>query len=314
MVWLRRMIWIALLVPFTFSCERELEYDLRAANPRLVVNSVFGQDSLFRIEVSSTAQPGDGNQITSLSDARIFLTEDGIAISDFVLDSAKTRATYLNEGNRPVDRTLYFKRSLYSKVRAGRDYHITVSYPGFETAEATAKIPRAARVEYHPERSSTNLLLDGRNLMEVRFSIVDDGLPHYYAIELASGSSSENRKNIEFYSFEAAFNANLANSGDVSGEGVWYDTREGVFFPNSQFQGSAKEFSIYLDSEYLSGKDLMHLRIVSMSPDFYHFAVSYQQQRQNAGNPFAEPVVVHSNIQNGAGIFAGYAVTEIELH
>lgn len=314
MVWFRRMLLVAFLVPFIFSCERELEYDLRAANPRLVVNSIFGQDSLFRIEVSTTAQPGEGSQILSLHDAKIFLTEDGLALSDFVLDSAKTQATYMNEGDRPVERTLYFKRTEFSKVHAGRDYDITVSHPGYETAEATAKIPRAARVEYHPERSSTNLLLDGRDLMEVRFSIVDDGLPHYYAIELVTENNSGARRNIEFYSFETAFNANLANSGDVSGEGVWYDTREGVYFPNNQFQGSAKEFSIFLDSEYLSGKELINLRVVSMSSDFYHFAVSYQQQRQNVGNPFAEPVVVHSNIQNGAGIFAGYAVTEIELH
>jgi hypothetical protein len=308
------MLWITLLIPFIFSCERELEYDLRSAQPRLVVNSIIGQDSLFQIEVSTTAQPGEGNSIVSLTDARISLTEEGLAITDFVLDSAKTLPAYMNEGDRPVERTLYFLRSAYSKVRAGRDYHITVSYQGYETAEATAKIPRAARVEYHPERGSTNLMLDGRDLMEVRFSIIDDGLPHFYGIELVTENDAGSRKNIEFYSFETAFNANLANSGNVSGEGVWYNTREGVFFPNNQFQGSAKEFSVYLDSEHLSGKDLLNLRIVSMSSDFYNFAVSYKQQRQNSGNPFAEPVVVHSNIQHGAGIFAGYAVTEVELH
>jgi hypothetical protein len=314
MVSVRRLLGILLLLPLAFGCERELEFELRTAKPKLVVNSIFGQDSLFKVEISTTAEPGQGNSINSLTDARIFLTEDGVAISDLVLDSASALPWSQMEGDRPVERTLYFQRSEFSRVRAGREYKILVSYPDYETAEATATVPRAARVNFEPERSVTNLLLGNRDLMEVRFSIADDGQPHYYAIELVSVvGNNEKEEKAEFYSFETAFSQNLVDAGNVSGEGVWYFSQDGIYFSNSTFRGAEKEFSIFVDSQRLTGKDGLKLRIISLSEEFYQFARSYQQQQQNAGNPFAEPVPVYSNIENGLGIFAGYAVSEVVL-
>jgi hypothetical protein len=307
------MLWFALLALVMFSCERELEYDLRTGKPMLVVNSIFGQDSLFRIEISSTANPGDGSSIISLSNARIFLTEDGIALTDMALDSTTNLPWYVISGARSFDRTLYYYRTMYSRVRAGRDYHITVSYPGYETAQATARIPRAARLEYHPERGIDTLILNGKTLQEVQFSIQDDGQPHYYALELVRQVPGSPAQSIEFYSFDPTFSSNLVNPANVSGEGVWYFTGEGVYIANNFFIGAKKEFSIYLDSAHFGGDAGLKLRVVSMSPDFYQFAMSYQQQRRNAGNPFAEPISVHSNVHDGRGIFAGFAVSEVKL-
>ncbi|MEM0995590.1 MAG: DUF4249 domain-containing protein [Bacteroidota bacterium] len=315
MVSVQRLFIVILLLPILVSCERDLEFELRAGQPNLVVNSLFGQDSLFQIEISTTADLGQGNALTSLSDAAITLTEDGIAISDFVLDSSSALPWYPLEADRTIEQTFYFYRTAFSRVRAGREYKIEVAYPGYETAEATATVPRAARLTFEPERGVTNLLLEGRDLMEVRFSIVDDGHPHYYAIELVSVlGDAANEEKIEFYSFETAFSPNLVDAGNVSGEGVWYYTDEGVYFSNAQFMGVEKEFSIFVDSDRLVGKDDLQLRIVSLSEEFFEFARSYQQQQLNAGNPFAEPVPVYSNVENGLGIFAGFAVSEVKLN
>ncbi len=44
------------------------------------------------------------------------------------------------------------------------------------------------------------------------------------------------------------------------------------------------------------------------SENFYTYVQTAVNQLGYTINPFAEPLKVHSNIQNGTGIFAGYVV------
>lgn len=48
------------------------------------------------------------------------------------------------------------------------------------------------------------------------------------------------------------------------------------------------------------------LEVVGMSEDYYKYQRSAIKQAVNKDNPFASFVEVHSNIENGVGIFAGY--------
>lgn len=56
------------------------------------------------------------------------------------------------------------------------------------------------------------------------------------------------------------------------------------------------------------------LELVSMSEDYYKYQKSYINQVTNISNPFASPIEVYSNIENGVGIFAGYNRQMIHLH
>ncbi|HET6556595.1 MAG TPA: DUF4249 family protein [Prolixibacteraceae bacterium] len=48
------------------------------------------------------------------------------------------------------------------------------------------------------------------------------------------------------------------------------------------------------------------LEVVGMSEDYYKYQKSFIKQVVNQKNPFASVIEVHTNIQNGVGIFAGY--------
>ena len=48
------------------------------------------------------------------------------------------------------------------------------------------------------------------------------------------------------------------------------------------------------------------LEVTTMNEDYYNYQKTYILQAFQAANPYTEPVQVHSNIQNGVGIFAGY--------
>lgn len=309
-----RWIWIILLMPLLQSCNDDLEYDVKSASTKMVVNSINGRDSLFRIEVSTTANPGKGNRIQSLTNARIFLTEDGVSISDFVLDSTVTTPWYMMSAGKPGLKKLYFFRSEYSRVKSGRTYRLEVEHDKFETVSSSIRIPRSCRAKLLPSRANSSLLLDGKNMAEIIFELVDDGRENYYALELVTREKKKSTpQKLIFFSTDKVFLENLTTSDDHSGQGAYYLTNGGVYFSNKKFRNQKRSFTILVEAEELLQNDVAELRVISLSSELYHFATSWQRQRANAGDPFAQPVPVFSNILNGLGVFAGYSVTNIPL-
>ena len=53
-------------------------------------------------------------------------------------------------------------------------------------------------------------------------------------------------------------------------------------------------------------KEEYWLEVTGMSEDYYKYQKTYIKQVENKSNPFATVIEVHSNIENGVGIFAGY--------
>lgn len=56
------------------------------------------------------------------------------------------------------------------------------------------------------------------------------------------------------------------------------------------------------------------LEVVTMSKDYYNYQKSYINQVVNISNPFASPIEVYTNIENGVGIFAGYSRQMIHFY
>lgn len=61
-------------------------------------------------------------------------------------------------------------------------------------------------------------------------------------------------------------------------------------------------------------KEEYWLEVVGMSEDYYKYQKSYIKQVVNQSNPFSSVIEVHSNIQNGVGIFGGYNRQMIHFH
>jgi hypothetical protein len=307
-----------LLLPLlALGCEKELEYDVQAANATLVVNSIFAQDSIWQVEVSTTANPGEGGRIRSLKDAYVTILEDGVRIGDMVVDSMDARPGFLGEleGGRTNTVKLYFHRTISSVGRAGRNYELRVSHPSFPTVYSTAQIPRQARVRLNNTGPQSAVLIGGKPMRPLEFQILDDGSENFYAIEVwaskSDGSVDFSRQT--FYSQNKVLEENTieTSSGESSSDYRAYTPDRGVFFSNTKFNGRGANFRIYVDNNFNPIIDQLSIRVLRLSHELYDFTTTYQQQLINQGNPFAEPAQVYSNIQNGSGIFAGYSVAEM---
>ena len=54
----------------------------------------------------------------------------------------------------------------------------------------------------------------------------------------------------------------------------------------------------------------IYLTISRVSKEYYWYQSSYSNYLQTSGDPFAQPVQVYTNINNGLGVFAGYSASK----
>jgi hypothetical protein len=296
-----------------YGCEKDLESDIPGASPQLVVNSLFTLDSIIRVEVSVSASPGQDENIRSLKSAKITVFEDEAHVKDFVLDSMYAQPFNFsglpNASVAPIK--LYYHHTTTTTARSGRPYLIEVKFPGMKTVTATTTIPRPVRANAVTQNLGSALNIDGRPMVKRSFTLNDNGSrENFYGIEVLAVSGGYEER-IAFFSGEKAFSENLTVIEGQHSQGVMYQPENGVYFSNGKFQGRTEQFDIYVDEQYVYSPYAVKVRLLTLSKDFFDFAISYQKQKTNSGNPFAEPTQVYSNVENGLGIFAGYSVTEV---
>lgn len=310
---------LALLALTSFlGCEKDLEYEIANAKPRLVVNSLFSEDSLFRVEVSLSATPGQGDQIISLQNAGIALLENQNQVDDFVLDSFY--AAPINIGPNPNaslgSTKIYFHRTTNTFAKTGYDYTIQVTHSGYDPIQASTTVPRQMPARKIEQTFDAAINVNGHQMNKLSFEVVDDGRKdNYYGVEVLAIEPGRQLSYIKvpFFSDEKAFSENLTVVDGQMSNGVLYRPENGVYFSNGKFKGLKKRFDLYVDEMYMQPGYSLSIRFLNLSPEFFHFATSYQKQRATSGNPFAEPAQVFSNVEGGLGIFAGYSVSMIDM-
>jgi len=97
--------------------------------------------------------------------------------------------------------------------------------------------------------------------------------------------------------FRVLLNRNNTSSGAIRD---YY--ADDALFPNGQVP-------VVSDYRYKKG-DTLIVRALHIDRSYYDFLLTAQSAQRLAGNPFAQPAPVRSNIQNGFGIFTAFIPTE----
>jgi hypothetical protein len=74
-----------------------------------------------------------------------------------------------------------------------------------------------------------------------------------------------------------------------------------ILFNGKEFEHSFKDLNGYVGKETSSTVILR-----TISEDYYKYKTTLQQQNHLSGDPFAQPLNIYNNIENGFGVFAGY--------
>ena len=295
---------ISILVLAFSGCELIINPDLPEHTPRLVIKAFFTPDGGWAASVSRSVgilepSPGPERWVTGAS---VELLSDG----------------------RIIDRLpfLYRERVYASEklLQTGRSYSLQVSAPGFETVHATDSAPPSVPTSIESYRVETSDPVPGEpgvsTVTEFRITLqIQDpsGEENRYQIRvIAPGRSG--RRDLRFSTRDPSIVSDNRIEDPVT-ESVEPFTGSEPFFRDALFDGESHEIEISSVNLLVEAslERVIWLQVRHISKAYYRHLKSALLHETTVDNPFAEPVRVYSNVENGYGIFAGYSSQTFEL-
>jgi predicted DNA-binding protein len=288
-----------------------VDIDIPAHVPKLVMQADWsvGSDSLSVMVSKSRGALDTGTyfnpgRIDTVGNAKVELLRDGKVVATM---------PYYQNG-------LHYLRGGYKlDTTAGLSYTLRVSCPTLPTVEATQITPKAAKIRsvaFHKDGATKTDPLDIFN-GKPKSKIVDE-----YIIEFDDIPNVEN-----FYSASVIIESVATGQLQRVELGSLDDIAESNMIQDKTFQN--KTFSWRLWNQQFKDRkgggpgggpnnnitvvsgDKITFFFRSMTADQYLFRKSLDLYRQT--NIFSEPVILHTNVKNGYGIFTTQAVTTAKI-
>jgi hypothetical protein len=264
---------LPLLIVF-FSCEEEATIKLPETPPKLSV-SCFISDSvdLIRANITWSRPVFSASDIGNEPPSDLHVTISGNGIVDTLIFDP--------------DNLWYALPTSEFPLLAGIEYTLYAEAPTGEKVSAKTKIPLL-----DPSISTTSVSSResfdeyGNKIIDFTFRVVLNEL------------SSDN----EFY--RLVFYSTALNS-EIPDEFNYYDARGEVYADDNNVV-SGKIFTEQNIKWYGvdSAQYTAFAHIIHASEEYYRFHKALANY--NPSNPFVEPTIVYSNVENGLGVFAGY--------
>lgn len=201
------------------------------------------------------------------------------------------------------DNKSFLEKDLGKSISEGKEYTLIVENSTYGKSTATQIVPRKPDFSNLKYKKDGYIVSGGYKTDLLSFDINDNASDeNYYLIE-SYGTISQGNETME---------QNLyLNSEDPSVKQFWFRSKNGLIIADKNFNGEVTKILTNFES-YDEFKKIK-LKIYSITKDYYHFLLSYNQYQDSNGNPFAEPVNVHNNIENGYGLFEVNSSKEIVL-
>jgi len=307
----------AFLAFFLSSCGKELEIEIEipANNPKLVVNSTLVPYSLpggkyLGIELGSSTSIFDTVTHNSIIDASVLLFKN----NDFI-DTLQYNP----------DNGLYsFGYGPFEGPSIGDKYAIQIFAEGYEQVWAETKIPEEVEIIEANIIPVAFINDHGGVWSEVVLTFDDPGnFNNYYEIVVVT-DISDYLYDPENYSYL------FSHESFITGESYYpsplrFDLKEPkrLLFNDNSFNGEDVTLSFYYyPPQFMTDKRFISHHIVSVqlrniTEEYYLFKTSFLQslynQKEDILYGMGEPLNVFSNIENGYGIFAGFNESIVQI-
>jgi hypothetical protein len=294
------------------ACESIVEVPIPAHTPKLAIRCTIGNETLddalytlyptFQPFVSHSQSILSTNEIKGINDASIIITDEAGRVME-TFRPADTTTSYLGEG--------YYSPVSRFTPEAGKRYTLKASAPGFEEVTSTLTIPYPVNgiQGTFVKKSDIYAGIDGR----VTLTFPDNGSENNYYMISALLVDSQGKVSERDYFTEDEDNTGLeTNINDIHFSEFRYQDFYGFKpFDDKSFNGNSitisRNVSLTFNSVSSTRPKALRLVVSSITEDSYKFLKSLQLYMDTNGNPFAEPVRVKGNIENGYGYFGGYA-------
>ena len=302
---------IIIIVIFFSSCTKEIDFTVSEEEKRIVLNGLINPDSIIKINISKSLGVLEEDSIVHfISNAEVKLFEDALFVENLKHDSMG-----------------YYNSTTYPKI--GKKYKIVVSVSGLETAWAETIIPIPVEmtvIEQFVEITDTSFhdTLYKMVYADVIFSFTDPvAEENYYSFNFYSVISNIHISTVGHYNEDTDeyFEYEYLNYSEKKMQRLWGDTDNEMIYRNSvsganlsqifhdkiiNGQQQVFEYYVYYNTFEL---ETIYLSFATVSKELYNYYDSEILYYNSEYNPFAEPVNVYSNVENGYGIFSSFATS-----
>tara|TARA_Y100000385_G_scaffold189553_1_gene195829 strand:- start:69 stop:941 length:873 start_codon:yes stop_codon:yes gene_type:complete len=273
-----------MLISGLLSCEKYIAFDEDAATSKIVLNAMISPDTSFQVHLSRSLSVIDAGNLSSISNAIVAVYDDsGILVETLIEDSMG----YYNGSQLPeenVNYTIVAEALNYADVNAACAIPMLTAISEWDTLTINSS-PNAAQNETE---------------FQVSFAFTDEEqVNNFYMISVLAVQTSWGQN----YSYPLY----IETSDPKFGSDYADKSYEKLLFSDLLFDGETTTFNITLND--MSDMSYLILNLYSCSEEYYLYNKSYQTAVDTEGNPFAQPVQVYSNINNGHGVFGGFQVS-----
>ncbi len=289
---------------FASSCEEPVDLDIAILPPQIVVNSNFAPGQPFQVAItkSKNVLSAEAEEYVNDAEVRIFSSQGK------ELDKLQLK---------------HFQHPFYESRRlqpeSGKAYRLEVTVPGYPQLIAEDVVPFPVALEtIEMDTIETFGEIDERVYkVEINVGFTDPiGAQDYYHLSLYNQVLDPIDEHVPMSGFDETSSEDdlvplTPLENDNNNPAITFHYEEGgVLFTDEDFDGQKAGLKFYslisLNNEAKMGKVVGILRTVSK--DYYLYHTSLSRQIANKDRPFVEPISVYSNIDNGLGIFSGYAL------
>lgn len=289
-----KIINFAVLIVIILGCSQTSEIDLSRLQPLITVNSIFNPDSTWQVSVTRSKDVLDnvtGYYYEPVEQAAVSLiAADGNLIE--VLHYGLHNGRFIHKS--------------YSKPQIGKRYFLRVKINDLPLTQSSSHIPLPVPVKSILVDSSS--LIAGKSYVTIRMRFDDPHeIENFYAIKIIREGYYLNNSDTTTFTEDVSIQPlNPALQG-------YFSSGTTTVFADNMFQGATQEVWLKVSANTGSQRGDYKIILLTTSKEYFEYFTTKTLQEKNRQDPFAQPVQIFSNIENGVGIFAGYSSSVIAL-
>ncbi|MBI9063549.1 MAG: DUF4249 domain-containing protein [Marinilabiliaceae bacterium] len=293
MILFKNTCFLLLVLAIVTACEKEIEYQGDNLESFLVLNASLQTDSAVTCYVSRSRTLLEKDPIQTIDDAVVDLYSDDVFVEELKLsDSGKYRAPTV-------------------MVQSGKKYELRVNHQSFKNVSASSVVPEKANAEFVSVQL-VNVRTDGYTSEKMRFSVNVKDKPgkDYYRLQAFVPARHYNElgeyvldENV-YYMRHVESSDPVLNGNVVVVDDDFSDHPENQYrvFNDELFDEGEYELTFELDENDMELAANIKIDVQKISYDLYLYYKTLDAYNYYEDSPFSEPVRIHSNIINGAGV------------
>ncbi len=288
-----------IFIIFVIACEQVVDIEVPEHDAQLVLSSFYETGDSEVIAYLTKSLPINSNEdVHEVLDATAKLYENDVLLEQFLSEPDTVGynfAGWNDSLNMPIlepEIQPVYKLDLTAPLQADKTYKITVEAPGFESASANQRLPLPPEINEVNYKPMSRTSVDGylMDAFEIKLSDVPDE-DNYYEFDIYRSWDNSGNPN----EWDRMWTESLS-PGTEQGD-------RGVLLKDDLFENGSYSIEVLVWPEDTSYVDFK-VEVKSISRDKYLFSKSLNAYYNAQDNPFAEPVIIHTNVENGQGIFS----------